>query len=50
MLGWILIGIEIYVLKRYFINHGGYSSVGRASDCGSECHGFEPRYSPLLKE
>ena len=22
--------------------HGGYSSAGRASDCGSECRGFEP--------
>ena len=26
--------------------HGGYSSVGRASDCGSECRGFEPHYPP----
>ena len=22
--------------------YGGYSSAGRASDCGSECRGFEP--------
>ena len=28
------------------VKNGGYSSVGRASDCGSECHGFDPRYSP----
>ena len=26
--------------------YGGYSSVGRASDCGSECRGFEPHYPP----
>ena len=26
--------------------HGGYSSAGRALDCGSRCRGFEPRYSP----
>ena len=26
--------------------HGGFSSVGRASDCGSECHGFEPHIPP----
>ncbi len=32
-----------------FVNkgeYGGYSSVGRASDCGSECRGFEPHYPP----
>ena len=27
-------------------SHGGYSSDGRASDCGSECRGFDPHYSP----
>ena len=26
--------------------HGGHSSVGRASDCGSEGRGFEPRWPP----
>jgi len=26
--------------------YGGYSSVGRASVCGSECRGFDPHYSP----
>ena len=26
--------------------HGDHSSVGRASDCGSECRGFEPHWSP----
>ena len=26
--------------------HGGLSSVGRASDCGSECQGFEPLIPP----
>ncbi len=25
---------------------GGCSSVGRASDCGSEGRGFEPHHSP----
>ena len=25
---------------------GEYSSVGRAPDCGSGCHGFESHYSP----
>ncbi len=40
-----------YILNKYlknniFVYNGGYSSVGRASDCGSECRGFEPRYSP----
>lgn len=25
---------------------GGYSSAGRASDCGSEGRGFDPHYSP----
>lgn len=28
------------------IECGGSSSVGRASDCGSECRGFDPRLSP----
>lgn len=26
-----------------FRAHGGYSSVGRASDCGSEGRAFKPR-------
>ena len=26
--------------------HGGCSSAGRASDCGSECRGFEPHHPP----
>lgn len=26
--------------------HGGYSSVGRAADCGSAGRAFEPRYPP----
>lgn len=26
--------------------HGGCSSVGRASDCGSEGRGFKPRHPP----
>ena len=29
--------------------HGGLSSVGRASDCGSECRGFEPHIPPENK-
>ena len=29
--------------------HGGCSSVGRASDCGSECRGFEPHHPPFVK-
>ncbi len=28
------------------IRYGGCSSVGRASDCGSECRGFESRHPP----
>ena len=28
---------------------GGHSSVGRASDCGSECRGFEPHSPPENK-
>ena len=34
------------LLKLALCAHGGYSSVGRASDCGSECRGFEPHYPP----
>ena len=26
--------------------YGGYSSVGRAPDCGSGCRGFESLYPP----
>ncbi len=33
----------------YCEHHGGYSSVGRASDCGSEGRAFEPRYPPPHK-
>ena len=33
-----------------FIPFGGYSSVGRAAGCGSECHGFNSRYSPFFQE
>ena len=29
--------------------YGGYSSVGRAPDCGSGCRGFESLYPPHLK-
>ena len=29
--------------------YGGLSSVGRASDCGSECQGFEPLIPPAWK-
>jgi hypothetical protein len=28
--------------------NGGYSSVGRAKDCGSLCHGFDSHYSPNI--
>ena len=30
--------------------YGGLSSVGRASDCGSECRGFEPHIPPKTAE
>ena len=30
--------------------HGGLSSVGRASDCGSECRGFEPHIPHITAE
>lgn len=29
--------------------HCDHSSVGRASDCGSECRGFEPHWSPQIQ-
>ena len=29
--------------------YGGYSSVGRAPDCGSGCRGFESLYPPHLE-
>jgi hypothetical protein len=29
-------------------SYGGHSSVGRASDCGSECRGFDPHWPPHL--
>ena len=35
--------VSLHRLKRQY---GDCSSVGRASDCGSECRGFEPRLSP----
>ena len=34
------------ITSTQFFSCGGYSSVGRASDCDSECRGFKPRYSP----
>ena len=33
-------------LDRQSIAYGGYSSAGRAPDCGSGCRGFEPHYPP----
>ena len=30
------------LLELAYSKYGGYSSAGRASDCGSECRGFEP--------
>ena len=30
--------------------YGGYSSVGRAPDCGSGCRGFESLYPPHLTQ
>lgn len=33
-------------LRQSEIRHGGCSSAGRASGCGPECRGFEPRHSP----
>jgi hypothetical protein len=33
-----------------YSEYGGLSSVGRASGCGSECRGFEPRSSPQIKK
>ncbi len=32
------------------IYYGGYSSVGRALDCGSEGRGFKSRYPPQIKD
>ena len=29
-------------------SRGGYSSVGRAPDCGSGCRGFESLYPPHI--
>ena len=31
-----------------YLFYGGYSSVGRAPDCGSGSRGFESHYSPHL--
>ena len=39
-----LLGVGAAVVT--FLQHGGCSSAGRASDCGSECRGFKPRHSP----
>ena len=36
--------IEISIKNSEF--DGECSSVGRASDCGSECRGFDPHHSP----
>ena len=33
---------RLKLLKPAQSAYGGYSSAGRASDCGSECRGFEP--------
>lgn len=33
-----------------YLIYGGSSSAGRASGCGSECRGFEPRLSPQSKK
>ena len=36
-----------YMVNGQMVNvYGGLSSVGRASDCGSECRGFEPHIPP----
>lgn len=35
-------------MKLLVVAYGGRSSVGRASGCGPECRGFEPRRSPHL--
>ena len=37
-------GPEVRILQG--AQNGGYSSVGRASVCGSECRGFDSHYSP----
>ena len=37
-------GSEVRILQG--AQNGGYSSVGRASVCGSECRGFDSHYSP----
>lgn len=48
----LLLNIDFYcIFLNFFVflysfYHGGRSSVGRASDCGSECRGFKPRRSP----
>ena len=41
-------GGPLTLLERYLCSplHGGCSSAGRASDCGSECRGFEPHHPP----
>ena len=36
----------LHVSPRRWHEHGGHSSVGRASDCGSEGRAFEPRWPP----
>jgi hypothetical protein len=38
--------MSVSAILRGPIECGGSSSVGRASDCGSECRGFDPRLSP----
>ena len=37
---------EIWIVRDEESFYGGLSSVGRASDCGSECRGFEPHIPP----
>ena len=38
--------VPLHPLLKNQSEHGGLSSVGRASDCGSECRGFEPHIPP----
>ena len=42
-----IIGMEVRFLRRH--KFGDCSSVGRAEDCGSSGHGFDPHHSPEIK-
>ena len=42
-----IIGMEVRFLRRH--KYGVCSSVGRAEDCGSSCHGFKSHHSPEIK-